>query len=294
MSDQRICRCLERNFSCYPSYSKASLVSSSFLSLLHIFQSSTHNFLWENTLMKKLRNSCRKIKLSWHGATVLNIPEGHTCQMHLIMFGFVYNMCMCSYIAIISIWFPCLNNLHVLNVDSFCNLNQYLNLSEKWQKEAIKSYFRVGQIQNLNFSIHYILACINYYICFQTRNIQTKNTKVTQTSWPLFGSFFTKGKYDFVENCRYQEELENTAAIVMGLCTHHRSYCSTQQQTLEHYTVHGKYLPKNVPEFSFFTSFQNFFLYFQCNCCLKFSAQKSSYFASKDPDFLFFSSDLEL
>lgn len=173
MSDQRICRCLERNFSCYPSYSKASLVSSSFLSLLHIFQSSTHNFLWENTLMKKWRNSCRKIKLSWHGATVSNIPEGHTCQMHLIMFGFVYNMCMCSYIAIISIWFPCLNNLHVLNVGSFCNLNQYLNLSEKWQKEAIKSYFRVGQIQNLNFSLHPCLHKLLYLL----PNLEYSNKK---------------------------------------------------------------------------------------------------------------------
>lgn len=79
--------CLECNFSCYPSYSKASLVSSFFfLSLLHLFWGSSCKFLQEHTLMNKWMNSFRKIKLTWHGAAVLNMPESHTW---LIMFYFV-------------------------------------------------------------------------------------------------------------------------------------------------------------------------------------------------------------
>lgn len=75
---------------------------------------------------------------------------------------------------------------------SFCNLNQYLNLSEKWQKEAIKSYFRVGQIQNRNFSIHYILACINYYICLYNLEYSNKKHKGNPNKLATVWVFFHK------------------------------------------------------------------------------------------------------
>lgn len=39
-------------------------------------------------------------------------------------------------------------------------------------------------------------------------------------------------------HCRYREELQNSAAIVRGLCTHHLSYCSTGWKTKIHYTLH--------------------------------------------------------
>lgn len=171
---------------------------------------------------------------------------------------------------------------------SFCNLNQYLNLSEKWQKEAIKSYFRVGQIQNRNFSIHYILACINYYICLYSLEYSNKKHKGNPNKLATVWVFFHKRQIWFCG------ELQ-----VPGGIRKHCSYCHgplyPSSLLLLHTTTDFRALHSawQVPaqECSrafFFWSFQNFFLYFQCNCCLKFSAQKSSYFACKDPDYFFF------